>query len=116
MDEVGAMEPGDSWKQVQGMILQLLQELTQAKSREMEAHGALFSHQQDLAEELAKVEMSGGGVHEGFQMPWMVKEDDLEAYLELLESLVNVAARSRTRARGRAAPGEPQRVVLVEAT
>lgn len=51
---------------MQEMILQLLQELMQVKFQEMEAHGALFSRQQDLAEKLAKAQDAGGGSHEPY--------------------------------------------------
>lgn len=86
IDGEGAVQPDENWQQMQGMILHLLQEPMQAKSREMEAHGTLFSRQQDLVKQLAKTKMavdrSCKGYLEWLTMPHMVKEDIPEAYLE----------------------------------
>lgn len=82
MEKTGAMRPYETWQQTQGMILYLLQELLQAKSQEMEAHGTLFSQHQDLAEQLAKVQVVGDSSHEDFWIPQKVKEDGPKVYLK----------------------------------
>lgn len=83
MDEAEAMRPNENRQQMQGMILQLFQEL-------MGAPSALFSRHQDLVEQLDKAQAAAGRSHEGFHMPQMVKEDDPEAYLESVERFAMV--------------------------
>lgn len=44
----------------------------------------LFSEQQDLAEQLAKAQVSGARSHQGFHMLWMVKEDNPRSLVRVI--------------------------------
>ncbi|KYO31956.1 hypothetical protein Y1Q_0012184 [Alligator mississippiensis] len=87
-----------TWQQAHTLTSHLLQgqqaqleEMVRLRTQEAEARIQLWSRQQDLYEKLAEQQTFGPREGGMTGLPWMTKEDDVEAYLEAFEQATTVA-------------------------